>query len=282
MCFAAVLVLLLVPAPPSPADYHILHLTRSPFGYPVSFGAGDVVCSGTHRIQLLYGVIEHRPDNFTYAKPRIQQEAMNMSGILNTEAELKSNETRGARMRFVCDGDGRPSVSHAGTFPAGVDAPDSAQGAYVYGRLLCQRGFNRTDRIYLVVLEQHDRAYAAAGACPGSRHAFVGAERQLLSSYVDHQMMLHETLHSMGAVARGAPGSDGDIHCVESRDVMCYPQRGSEFCRERMQVDCREDTYFDPTPEPGEWLALNPQHNLAHCANVWIDCTYVNRGPSFP
>ena len=273
LCVAAALAVLLLPAVPSRAHHNLFHLeSPSAYGYPVDFDTGDIVCGGANRIQVLYGVIEGQPNNFTSAKPFIQREAMNMSGVLNTEAELKSNETRGARMRFVCEDGGRPSVRHAGTFPPGVDVAGSAHGAYVYARLLCDRGFDRPDRIYLVVIEQHERAYAAHEACPGAEHAF--------SNVIDHHVMLHETLHSMGAVAVGAPGSDDNTHCVESKDVMCHPEPGFDFCPERMQVDCRENTYFDPRPETGEWLARYPQHNLGLCSNVWTNCTYVNRGPS--
>ncbi|MBW3583197.1 MAG: PKD domain-containing protein [Euryarchaeota archaeon] len=66
---------------------------------------------------------------------------------------------------------------------------------------------------------------------------------------------MHENGHNQGAVQRTAPDSDGSGHCIEGKDIMCYPTSAIlVLCRDRVHYDCDHDTYFDAEPEPGEWL----------------------------
>jgi hypothetical protein len=88
--------------------------------------------------------------------------------------------------------------------------------------------------------------------------------------------VLHEVGHLQGAVQYRAPYSTGyGRHCWDESDVMCYTPDGGDLhqdgtisrCR-TVRFDCGNDTYFDPTPEAGEWLS---EHwNLASPLNDYI------------
>lgn len=64
--------------------------------------------------------------------------------------------------------------------------------------------------------------------------------------------VLHELLHTFGAVPSDAPNSTGANHCTDGVDVMCYDDggpRGGEYhepCSDPAEVvDCNRDDYFD-------------------------------------
>ena len=73
--------------------------------------------------------------------------------------------------------------------------------------------------------------------------------RGCLSPYV----VLHEMLHSMGAVQLGAPNSDGDFHTLDFGDVMARPQ--NHKCDRYDIIDCNKDDYWSLSPASGSYLA---------------------------
>jgi hypothetical protein len=94
---------------------------------------------------------------------------------------------------------------------------------------------------------------------------FFGSE-QAASQYADQ--VLHEVLHTLGAVQPSAPHFSGGAHCYEIYDVMCYtPKDGTAdvFLRDcdiigaapnpGKPLDCGNDDYFNPSPAPGSYLA---------------------------
>jgi hypothetical protein len=94
---------------------------------------------------------------------------------------------------------------------------------------------------------------------------FLGSE-QAASQYADQ--VLHEVLHTLGAVQPSAPHFSGGAHCYELYDVMCYtPKDGTTdvFLRDceiigaapnpGKPLDCGSDDYFNPSPAPGSYLA---------------------------
>jgi hypothetical protein len=88
--------------------------------------------------------------------------------------------------------------------------------------------------------------------------------------------LLHEIGHLEGAVQYAAPFSTGSgRHCWDETDVMCYAPDGGDLHQEgtiarcaTVSFDCGGDTYFDPTPEPGEFLA--DHWNLGSPLNAYI------------
>ena len=114
-----------------------------------------------------------------------------------------------------------------------------------------------------------------ANVAPHSRYAylegggvdFFGTE-QLASQYADQ--VLHEVMHTLGAVQPSAPHFSGGAHCYEIYDVMCYtPKDGTAdvFLRNceiisalpnpGKPLDCGEDDYFNPSPARGSYLATH-------------------------
>jgi hypothetical protein len=114
-----------------------------------------------------------------------------------------------------------------------------------------------------------------ANLAPHSRYAylegggvdFFGTE-QLASQYADQ--VLHEVMHTLGAVQPSAPHFSGGAHCYEIYDVMCYtPKDGTAdvFLRNceiigalpnpGKPLDCGEDDYFNPSPARGSYLATH-------------------------
>ena len=94
---------------------------------------------------------------------------------------------------------------------------------------------------------------------------FFGSE-QAASQYADQ--VLHEVLHTLGAVQPSARHFSGGAHCYELFDVMCYtPKDGTAdvFLRDcdlvggapnpGKPLDCGSDDYFNPSPPPGSYLA---------------------------
>lgn len=74
-------------------------------------------------------------------------------------------------------------------------------------------------------------------------------------------LYLHELLHTMGAVQDDAPHATGAGHCNDGSDVLCKADEGPEsdyeiVCGER-RLDCGNDDYFHPDPEPGSYLATH-------------------------
>jgi hypothetical protein len=122
---------------------------------------------------------------------------------------------------------------------------------------------------------QDDSPWAtnAANAPAHSRYAYLeggGADffgsEQVASQYADQ--VLHEVLHTLGAVQPSAPHFSGGAHCYEIYDVMCYtPKDGTadvflhdceivgELPNPGKPLDCGTDDYFNPAPAPGSYLA---------------------------
>jgi hypothetical protein len=224
----------------------------SQFGYPLDFGPQDIVCDGDSRVQILYGYVEGTPSRY------------GSSGVM---AEIR----------------GAPTILNAGEFPADGGYPDTTS----YRARLCNLGFTRTDRVYLVLLDGYKKTNYASSTCTGGRYAVisVAGSTSLLAdpnkATVNRNTFLHETLHTLGAVPRTAPNSyvyNGG-HCDEGRDVMCYgPDNDTSVCPERTWVDCNGQDYFNPTPVPGTWLYDNPALNIGHCVEPYTSCTYTGRG----
>ena len=87
---------------------------------------------------------------------------------------------------------------------------------------------------------------------------------------------MHENAHNQGAVQYSSPQSTGSGgHCSQGHDVLCYAPDGGDrnqvlsiACADRVHFDCEGDDYFDPSPEPGEYLATH--WNLGSPLNRFI------------
>jgi hypothetical protein len=280
----ALSVVFAAPASAGPEDNEI-----SQFGYSLDFGPQDIMCEGTNRVQLLYGYTGDTPNRYgqSHVMAEIRDAAYDASGIMNSEAEIHSNERSGSRVRYACTS-GAPSILNAGQFPADGGYPDTTS----FRARLCNLGYTRSDRVYLVLLDGYKKTNYASSTCTGGRYAVIsvsGYSASLISgllsdpnrAVVNRNTFLHEMLHTFGAVPRTAPNSyiNNGGHCDEGRDVMCYgPENDTSFCPERTWVDCNGQDYFNPTPAPGSWLYNNPALNIGHCTEPFTNCAYTGRG----
>lgn len=108
-------------------------------------------------------------------------------------------------------------------------------------------------------------------AGPGSSSTFAVLWGQAAGYSV--RTWMHENAHNLGAVQQNAPDSTGAAHCTDGQDVMCYADGGAPYnpdvCTDRTHFDCGHDSYFDPDPESGSYLATN--WNLGWRQNRFID-----------
>ena len=103
----------------------------------------------------------------------------------------------------------------------------------------------------------------------GGLFAFVWGERRApsrrqLPTYT--YLMLHEVTHNLGGAQKSAPHSSGGWHCSDGYDLMCYDDGGPTgkqvvACLRATMLggayDCNQDDYFNPSPEPGSYLATH-------------------------
>lgn len=82
--------------------------------------------------------------------------------------------------------------------------------------------------------------------------------------------MVHELTHTMGAVQDGAPGSNGNSHCFDDYDVMCYDDGSgpTHLVCSFLELDCNGDTYFN-AGIAGGWLSTH--WNVGKPMNRFLD-----------
>jgi hypothetical protein len=146
---------------------------------------------------------------------------------------------------------------------------------------LAARGLNRTDRKYLVWMDQsagywcglgdvwtshNEKAPATNPNNRGASYAYVAAPCWGQSAYSGangHESSeAHELGHMLGSVLTGAPHKTASGHCWDEWDLMCYHAGGDHAMRRlcgsmalNNRMDCHGDDYFNPKPKAGSWLA---------------------------
>jgi hypothetical protein len=75
---------------------------------------------------------------------------------------------------------------------------------------------------------------------------------------------VHELFHTLGAVQRTAPYSDGGAHCIQIPDVMCYgagsylvPACQAQLKKIGEPLDCGKDDYFNAAADPTSYLGTH-------------------------
>lgn len=141
-----------------------------------------------------------------------------------------------------------------------------------------------TNRIYLMILgkgflnENNLAGWTTVNADENPDPRFNATSH--VTSYAviaesDPRAIAHELAHTMGATHATAPGATWGGHCKDGgyawnyqADVMCYNDEGgaitnvADKCvndagRPEAYYDCRKDTYFNPKPKPGSYLATH-------------------------
>jgi hypothetical protein len=146
-----------------------------------------------------------------------------------------------------------------------------------------RRGFDSVESDYLILVRGPNPESCGASSFEGDERLSAINVNNVRGGYAivyrrcwTADGILHEIGHLQGAVQYRAPFSTGDgRHCWDARDVMCYAPDGGDLHQSgtisrcsTISFDCGNDTYFDPAPEAGEWLA---EHwNLGSPLNAYI------------
>ncbi|MCW2923661.1 MAG: Conserved putative secreted protein [Thermoleophilia bacterium] len=247
----------------------------------------DIQCAtATERhIELVYAYPSNKPNRIAAVTGPMRQAIYQASAFIDAESRA-IDASSGRRLRVLCSG-GLPVVQ-AVQLPAagtgGTDYQDVVDG--LLGAGFPSPTYNSTSPRRVVTFYDNPASSGAAGTGDlwidddagagnlnnkGGRYA---VEFDWGSSHLPHwDVLLHEASHNMGAVADAAPDASGNGHCNDGLDIMCYADGGgtsnyttSECTYER--YDCGADTYFNPTPAPGSWLATH--WNVASTDNAWL------------
>lgn len=91
--------------------------------------------------------------------------------------------------------------------------------------------------------------------------------------------LTHEAMHNMGAVQTDAPDTNGNGHCLDDHDVMCYDDGSGAptiICAE-LELDCGSDSYFNAGAPFGylasHWNAGQPMNRFIDHGSQNVDYT---------
>ena len=179
-----------------------------------------------------------------------------------------------ADLEVRCDARGRVALSRLRSKRADFDSLVGAAR---------RRGFDHPTTDYLILVRGRNAHTCGAASFEGDERLSAININNVRGGYAivykrcwTAEDLLHELGHLQGAVQYRAPFSTGEgRHCWDERDVMCYAPDGGDLHQTGtisrcavISFDCGNDTYFDPTPEPGEWL--DEHWNLGSPLNSYI------------
>lgn len=231
------------------------------------------VCASDERLTILYGWNE--TDRLTEAlREQIRNVIRDINGWIY--AEDRSAGGDGARLKVQCVGgkisvwgfraEGADSFSEivSGAKAAGYDQGTSKYMIFWDSTTEKDLGGEGASAIDSSKWKSNLNNF---GARPGSSTGYAAVYAQNnrdgnwgIASNFGPYVPLHEIMHSMGAVNPDAPaGSAISRHCWVTLDVMCAGDAGLyhqfvQQCFTFTRLDCPKDNYFNPRPEPGEYL----------------------------
>ncbi len=227
------------------------------------------VCGTDYYQHVLYAQV--LLPRYDASKARIQSAVRRMNHVLDVEALSSGNKH--ADFKVLCDGAGQIAV---GSFIAiGTEFQTIVAAAR-------QQGYNKSNEDYTIFYDGPHPLYCGVGSYSSDESLSVNNANNRGGGYAitylgcwDGRTPMHENGHNQGAVQYSAPQSTGSgAHCNDQVDVMCYRDGGDRnqtqvtLCTDRMHYDCRNDTYFDAGPEPGEWL--DTHWNIGSTLNRFI------------
>jgi hypothetical protein len=287
-----------------PADDEALPTSGSSASEQVS-DVGSVPkapCPGTGtvgaRVEVLYGYFSG--DRYSSATVQRIRDI-----VARADYFLDASTSTIHHVRWYCADNTNVTVSKVqltddpvdGRFPSRFDVVTS----------LRNRGYNSTERIYLVFVDPEDQISNAEGYCgtgggdrgnsgndadspsnpnnSGPEYSLSYCWGSAYSLGSAAHTALHESLHSMGAVQQTAPHSSGfgvaprynSGHCYDNKDIMCYNDGASYFAGGgQLQLICpnQSDWWVDCQkddyydPTPSAGSYLATHWNVAE--SVWL------------
>ncbi|MFI9718220.1 RICIN domain-containing protein [Streptomyces sp. NPDC052396] len=208
------------------------------------------------RVQILYVRGDRTASRFGQLQGNLQAHAAHVNGRF-----VQSSEALGGHreVRFLQDPSNCAPVLKEEVVPQSV----IDQGPMQVGDALEQRGYRDDNRKYLTYAEIPN-AQTLCGLSWNGRWAMVGLNQCFFDS---KDADVHELLHTFGAVQSSAPYATSNGHCYLNGDLMCYDDGGIPKPPGRLidldpdchpgggWIDCTHDSYFNPNPRPGGYLA---------------------------
>jgi hypothetical protein len=249
------------------------------------------------RIQLVYIYVQGQPNRSSVMVPRITNEFVpRMEGTYRETSKFQGREI-GMRLHMPgC----KLSVTTLEIDEANGEPDDPGTMLTRVAELIKKKGLVTTDRKFLVWLDAGNKgACGVAGTTvPLAAHVTDNAvtgnvqnigyqavpslplETSLIFRYgfpvlgevpgqrecwgqggTGARTEIHELTHSLGAVGKAAPNSNGFGHCTDDHDIMCYGERGVNTkprCAVVVELlDCGADDYFNVRPNAGSYLSTH-------------------------
>jgi hypothetical protein len=249
----------------------------APVGGPQRRGAANgperpPVCSRDSYTHFLLGLPRGRAVHTARSRRQAKRAISRANGLLNESSGRAGGPSADLEVR--CTRRGR------------IALPKLRYRRLSFGslvRLAQRRGFDDPATDYVVVVKGRGADTCGAASFEGDERLSALNINNVRGGYAavyrpcwTGEDVLHEIGHLQGAVQYRAPYSTGNgRHCWDERDVMCYAPDGGDLhqagtvarCK-TISFDCGNDTYFDPTPEAGEWLS---EHwNLGSPLNAYV------------
>ena len=240
-------------------------------GGSIAAGSTSVPCYGNGsdgmRVQALYVHAADVSDRYSQVVSTIRAGAAAADTVFNGSAA----ETGGVRhIRFVTDSSCNLVVQDVQVSTTGDDSMSNTVSE------LRSKGFNRTDRKYLVwmdaniycgIAQVYNDDSAGQGNVSNGSSQVAGEFARVDNGCWDvsgQSIEAHELMHTLGGVQTSAPHSTPYNHCYDTADRMCYDD-GSGVAMKSVcpsshgdLFDCNHDDYFYAgTPPAGNYLATH-------------------------
>ncbi len=247
---------------PDPAPAHTNVAQSVPPLRSMSPSSTAVLCDGDgvsgNRVQVIYAHAADVTSRYATYLASFQQWATDADAEFHNSA-LQTGGDR--RVRFVTDANCQPVVLEVQLSATGDDTFSNTLNE------LWNKGFNRTDRKYMVFVDA--RRYCGIGTIeyddsPGAsnRNNTGPHYGRIDAGCWSGVIAAHELMHNLGGVQMSAPHSDGSWHCTDSYDNMC------DHSGRQIQIvcpdpsgdslfDCNHDDYFHTNPPDGSYLATH-------------------------
>lgn len=248
----------------------------------------DVTCAadGQPRYVLVYARPGDVASRYATVAPQLRSEVYKVSAFIDQESR-SIDPAKGKRLPLRCDG-GTPAVLN-------VTLGDLSSGTASFGQIVDgfrAQGFQFNGdgdglERYVVYYDSPSPSGAA-----GTGHVFTTDSRGDAANQnnkgglyaieyrfdggggVPHwEVLIHEIVHTMGAIVNTAAHATDYGHCTDGLDIMCYQDAqttryDANVCATKV-LDCNRDDYFNPSPAAGSFLATH--WNTAATYNRFLD-----------
>lgn len=225
----------------------------------------SVSCTGDgqtgNRVQLVYARAADVADRYDQFAESFQQWSQGINGIISDSAA----KTGGAsQVRYVHDAQCVPNIMRIQLSASGDDTFSNSINEMIAA------GHNRTDRKYLMWVDANvycgiatirydDRVGQENSNNRGQSYGRTDNGCWGFTSSVE----AHELVHGLGGVQKTSPNSDGQGHCSDRYDRLCYDAgygvTMNYLCsnsNERL-LDCNNNDYFSAYPPSENYLSTH-------------------------